>query len=1522
MNSHELTDAVSEDFETQWRHGKKPVIGEFLNRVAEEHRPLLLEQLVAVDVEYRRQQNGVVDALDYLQYGDAAVTRARRSIESLNSPLDAPLPASSQIAVGDMDTTRLNAEGKEAFDGKEEEGPDLSFLQPSTKPGSIGRLGHYEILRVLGFGGFGIVFKAFDEKLHRLVAIKSMIPHLAATSPPRKRFLREARAAAAIRHENVVQVYSVEEHPLPYLAMEYIDGETLQQRLKDHGPFDAAVVIEFAVQIANGLSAAHAHGLIHRDIKPGNILIENTIPPKVRITDFGLARTADDASLTQSGVIAGTPLYMSPEQASGKEIDHRSDLFSLGSVIYLMCCGHAPFRAPTTVAVLRRVTDDTPRSLRSILDTIPESLQTIVTKLLEKNPRSRYQTALEVIQDLRNPPAAALAPKTLAETASTTVPVVSTSRRPLIAILLASAVLVVAAVFTTQRWKNFQSQKNSVPGTAAVKEVANTEPVPVTRNTEEAIGWGGWPSDAPVPAVAPFDAAQAKTHQEAWAKYTGLPLEHKNDAGISLVLIPPSEFMMGTSELVRADLATKMKERSSPFLDRLVFECPQHKVQLTTPYLVGKTEITVAQFQQFVEATGYLTTAETDRRGGWGIREGQGQRSVDFNWHSDIGFPQTDVHPVVNVSHDDAVAFCNWLSATDSRFEYRLPWEAEWENAARAGTTTLWACGDNEDDLPRFDWFQKDKTAPVAQLLPNPYGLFDIHGNVIELCNDAFDPSYYFKTPIVNPHNETQSPEQLGYRSTRGGLWQADQLTCRIAHRSRRPHDIGDFGMGFRVVATERTKSAPDSAVAPFDASRAQAAQKAWAEYLNVPVTKELELRGGVKLVMNLVPPGEFNMGSTDTERAAALDAAKMNGDLAGRFVDSVAKEFPQRNVVLTKPFYIGVCEVTQEQFEAVMAVNPSFYGDKGAGAKYVTESRNKLPVENVSLYDATNFCNAVNSQLSMNASYQFEGDLLRRLATNGVRIPTEAEWEFACRAGHVGEFAADSPEEIEQLVWYHKNPRTEGLNIPEAVGTKLPNAFGLYDMHGNISEWTQDETDKSYPSSLGPEVLVNPFGAKQDSIRSTAVFVVKGGDFGRNLWACRSASRIGMFGGDLNSTIGFRVVLGIPDSESAAVSTGSVRSQQSAPQQGTPGSAENSSKATSPHAIGNRLLKISETRLLISDHQAGSSLQITSVDQMPEHEDWHIEGCFIHQAESLTGEDILEISRVPALQRLVLASQSGALPNITDGGISHIFSATGIRESLLEFELSGATPNISAEGYKQIGLATKLSELGLHGPLTVEQFSGLSEASLPDLKYLTVTGDNLPEETILSLLKASMGLRGLQLRGFAGCGRIVGSIKARSTLEVLALQKSNLDDTGLREISQMIQLQDLDVKENYALTDMGFQRLQSLTKLQRLSLANCNYSDNAAIAWSALQNLEWLNLDNTASADGTLSAISGLPKLRLLKLEDCANVKDESLVLLRGLKSVTELQIRKNEQLSAGAVAELAATLPGCRVVSDFSVD
>ena len=272
------------------------------------------------------------------------------------------------------------------------------FLSRSSNPRHLGRLGEYEILEVIGRGGMGTVFKARDSKLERLVAVKVLNPDLASNGPARERFLREARSAAAVTQDHVVTIHAVDDSgEVPFLVMEYIVGASLEDHIQQSGQLRLEQILRIGMQAALGLAAAHAQGLVHRDIKPGNILLENGVE-RVKITDFGLVRVIHEAQRTESDAVSGTPQYMSPEQARGEPLDHRSDLFSLGCVMYAMCVGRSPFRAETPIGVIRRVCEDTPRPIREVNPEIPEWLVTIIDRLLAKKPEDRFPTAGEVAE--------------------------------------------------------------------------------------------------------------------------------------------------------------------------------------------------------------------------------------------------------------------------------------------------------------------------------------------------------------------------------------------------------------------------------------------------------------------------------------------------------------------------------------------------------------------------------------------------------------------------------------------------------------------------------------------------------------------------------------------------------------------------------------------------------------------------------------------------------------------------------------------------------------------------------------------------------------------------------------------------------------------------------------------------------------------------------------------------------------------------------------------------------------------
>lgn len=259
-------------------------------------------------------------------------------------------------------------------------------------------VGHYQIIDILGRGGMGVVYKAMDTKLDRTVALKFLPSHLTRSKKDRQRFIREAKAAAALNHPNICIVHAVEEHEgQHFISMEFIDGQTLEELLETR-ELNSEATLEFASKFLDALAEAHEKGVVHRDIKPGNIMIDNK--NRVKVMDFGLAKLRDASNLTREGTTMGTVQYMSPEQAIGKEIDHRTDIWSIGVVLYEMLAGKKPFGGVYDQAVIYSILNENPEPLNSLHADIPNALNKIVLKCLEKDPNDRYQTVKELAGDL------------------------------------------------------------------------------------------------------------------------------------------------------------------------------------------------------------------------------------------------------------------------------------------------------------------------------------------------------------------------------------------------------------------------------------------------------------------------------------------------------------------------------------------------------------------------------------------------------------------------------------------------------------------------------------------------------------------------------------------------------------------------------------------------------------------------------------------------------------------------------------------------------------------------------------------------------------------------------------------------------------------------------------------------------------------------------------------------------------------------------------------------------------------
>ena len=332
----------------------------------------------------------------------------RESLDAIGRPIASPLPLSELTPASDPSKKlQVALQQLKSASLADAIGPSRVVFQdlcPWFDPidNGIGRIAEYELLECVGRGGMGVVFKARDTRLERCVAVKLMSPAMLGDGTARQRFLREARAAAGINHPSVVTLYSVAEvRELPYLVMEYVAGESLQQRLNQVGRLPIESIIAISRQTAEGLAAAHAQGVVHRDIKPATIVL-TTGTDQVKLTDFGLALRIDGSTLTHSGLLLGTPEFVAPEQIDSAfgDIDHRTDLFSLGSVLYLMCSGKAPFFGTSILSTLSHICTNQTEAIERINPNVPTWLTELIGKLHAKEPSQRIASAQDVVKIL------------------------------------------------------------------------------------------------------------------------------------------------------------------------------------------------------------------------------------------------------------------------------------------------------------------------------------------------------------------------------------------------------------------------------------------------------------------------------------------------------------------------------------------------------------------------------------------------------------------------------------------------------------------------------------------------------------------------------------------------------------------------------------------------------------------------------------------------------------------------------------------------------------------------------------------------------------------------------------------------------------------------------------------------------------------------------------------------------------------------------------------------------------------
>ncbi len=612
---------------------------------------------------------------------------------------------------------------------------------------------------------------------------------------------------------------------------------------------------------------------------------------------------------------------------------------------------------------------------------------------------------------------------------------------------------------------------------------------------------GKWkiPPGGPPPAIAPFDETQAKEHQAAWARQLGVPVEITNAVGMKLTFVPPGEFDMGSPD---------------PDEYGLNYERPQHRVRITKPFYLGKYPVTQEQWQAMM---------------GGNPSKFQGANN-----------------PVDKVSWNQSQVFLTKLNAKTAGQggKFVLPTEAQWEYACRAGTITKYSFGNDEKQLGDYAWYNansQDSSHPVGEKKPNPWGLYDLHGNMCAWCQDWYEYNYYQISPMDDPTGAFGGATRV----CRGGSWSYAGSDCRSATRETVEPALEYTNQGLRVAMIlgdtvfERAKlsrsgnalqdssgtaaakpapaaaisiapspprlpvvasfvgadgnwklpsGGPSPAIAPLDAAKAQEIQAGWARQLGVPV----EVTNALGMKLALIPPGEFLMGSPDADK------------------DAHANEKPQHHVRITKPFYLSKYAVTQEQWNALMGNNPSKFKSPDDPVELVTWEQ----------------CQVFLTKLNQITSGQGGRSVL----------PSEAQWEYACRAGSTTKFCfGDDETQLGDYAWY----KTNSADKTHQVGLKQPNAWGLFDVHGNVWEWCRDWYDEGYYVISSSD---DPLGLRSGTLR-----VVRGGGWINPGAVCRSADRNSVAVGLRGDGVGFRVALllsagtsGRTKSSSAGSNTGS----------------------------------------------------------------------------------------------------------------------------------------------------------------------------------------------------------------------------------------------------------------------------------------------------------------------------------------------------------------------------------------------
>ena len=690
--------------------------------------------------------------------------------------------------------------------------------------------GKYEVLEIIGKGGMATVYKAKNKSLNKVVALKVIHPNLVHDEEFIKRFYREAQLGATLSHPNIVQIYDVSSiGGVHYLAMEYLEGEDMQSIIREKGNLTSQQTVKIISSIALALDYAHKKDIIHRDVKSSNILITNE--GRAVLTDFGIAHAATGTVLTQAGTVIGTPEYMSPEQAQGKGVDNRSDIWSLGIVMYECLSGKVPFKGDNPLTTIHQLVNNEYPDIGKLKSGIPTWLTSIVYACLEKDPKERIQSGKELAEALKNKttyeissykktePTSKQQTTKLKEEELKQPPVGKKKQKSRVLLLSIIGIAIVVLI----------SLYIYLSGNRKEDQLAQQETQPIEQVSE-----------LPEPAVEEYifvPSVTGKTLEEAKALL--------KDAGFKIIVSDVEESEQAKDgKVLRQEPIASTRCRASETEIKLVVgkyiaspaiqqpvtsnqrretrdEQPVTRVEQPVTRIEQPTTPSIPPaIQQLLDnmvyvSDGTFTMGCTSEQGSDCDDDEQPTHQVTVSsfymgkyevtqaqWHAVMGsnpsrFSGCDNCPVENVSWNDVQDFIRKLNIITGK-NFRLPTEAEWEFAARGGNSSRGYKYSGSNTIGSVGWYKDNsgsKTHAVGNLSPNELGLYDMSGNVYEWCNDWYGD--YSSSSLTNPGGPSSGSDRVG----RGGSWFSGAGNCRVSNRSGNYPGYRIILLGFRLVS-------------------------------------------------------------------------------------------------------------------------------------------------------------------------------------------------------------------------------------------------------------------------------------------------------------------------------------------------------------------------------------------------------------------------------------------------------------------------------------------------------------------------------------------------------------------------------------------------------------------------------------------------------------------------------------------------------------------------------------------------